>query len=214
MTDDPMQPRRGSTAQVRKGPQKVTQKSQQKSVEKAAPEVVQKGAQKNTQNGAQNGVRVRVATADDATVLGRQRADMFRDMGRLDAATYEPLLIASAEYFARAIPIGEYIGWIATPSDATDTPIGGAGVQVRTMLPRPSEAGTALLPGPEGIVLNVYTDPAWRRRGVAELLMQQLLDWVRGRGLGRLVLHASPDGRPLYEKLGFVATNEMRWKSS
>jgi GNAT superfamily N-acetyltransferase len=157
---------------------------------------------------------VRIATAADATTLGRQRADMFRDMGRLDEATYEPLLVASAEYFARAIPVGEYIGWIATPHDARDTPIGGAGVQVRTMLPRPNERGTALLPGPEGIVLNVYTDQAWRRRGIAELLMRHVLDWARGRGLGRLVLHASDDGRPLYEKLGFVATNEMRLRAS
>lgn len=157
---------------------------------------------------------VRVATAADAAVLARQRADMFRDMGRLDAATYEPLIRAATEYFARAIPIGEYTGWIVTPDPATDTPIAGAGVQVRTMLPRPNEAGTALLPGPEGIVLNVYTDRAWRRRGVAELVMRSVLDWARARGLGRLVLHASPEGRPLYEKLGFVATNEMRLKNS
>ena len=82
------------------------------------------------------------------------------------------------------------------------------------MLPRPNEVGTALTVGSEGIVLNVYTELAWRRRGVAELLMRELLAWSRVRGLARLVLHASTEGRPLYEKLGFVATNEMRLKGS
>lgn len=155
--------------------------------------------------------RIRLATAADAALLARQRADMFRDMGRLDATTYGPLAEASAAYFARAIPAGEYAGWIATAGDETNAPIAGAGVQVRVMLPRPNETGTRLTDGPEGIVLNVYTEHAWRRRGVAALLMRHLLEWSRVRGLVRVVLHASADGRPLYEKLGFVPTNEMRY---
>ena len=60
------------------------------------------------------------------------------------------------------------------------------------------------------IVLNVYVEPAWRRRGVAEALMRALLDALAVRGIRRIVLHASPDGRRLYERLGFVPTNEMR----
>jgi GNAT superfamily N-acetyltransferase len=163
--------------------------------------------------GAGTAPRIRLATAADAALLARHRADMFRDMGRCNAATYGPLVAASAAYFTRAIPAGEYAGWIATAtgSDGCDVPIAGAGVQVRVMLPRPNETGTELTDGPEGIVLNVYTEEAWRRRGVAEQLMRHLLEWSRVRGLVRVVLHASASGRPLYEKLGFVATNEMRY---
>ena len=61
-----------------------------------------------------------------------------------------------------------------------------------------------------GIVLNVFTEPAWRRRGLAELLMRHVLEWARAQRLDRLVLHASAEGRALYERLGCVATNEMR----
>jgi GNAT superfamily N-acetyltransferase len=60
-------------------------------------------------------------------------------------------------------------------------------------------------------VLNVYTEPAWRRHGLAQQLMRELLAWARKERLDRLVLHASADGRRLYERLGFVATNEMRF---
>jgi GNAT superfamily N-acetyltransferase len=61
-------------------------------------------------------------------------------------------------------------------------------------------------------VLNVYTEPAWRRRGVAEALMRQVIRWAESERLDRLVLHASDEGRPLYQRLGFAATNEMRFQ--
>jgi hypothetical protein len=37
------------------------------------------------------------------------------------------------------------------------------------------------------------------------------MDWSREQGFDRVVLHASDAGRPLYEKIGFKPTNEMRW---
>jgi GNAT superfamily N-acetyltransferase len=61
-----------------------------------------------------------------------------------------------------------------------------------------------------GNILNVYTEPAHRRQGMARPLMQVVLDWCRSNGVGAVILHASPDGRALDESLGFAATNEMR----
>ena len=76
------------------------------------------------------------------------------------------------------------------------------------MLPRPD--GSALELGPEAIVLNVYVEREWRRRGIAEALMGELLQALAERGIGRIVLHASEEGRGLYRRLGFTPTNEMR----
>ena len=42
--------------------------------------------------------------------------------------------------------------------------------------------------------------------------MERLIDWARAERLDRLVLHASDEGRVVYERLGFVQTNEMRFK--
>jgi hypothetical protein len=44
--------------------------------------------------------------------------------------------------------------------------------------------------------------------------MKELMDWASARGCDRVVLHASDAGRDLYESLGFVRTNEMRWTPS
>lgn len=68
--------------------------------------------------------------------------------------------------------------------------------------------------GPEAIVLNVYVQPAWRRRGIAETLMREVLQSLAARGVRRVVLHASDEGRRLYERLGFVPTNEMQLSAS
>jgi hypothetical protein len=41
-------------------------------------------------------------------------------------------------------------------------------------------------------------------------LMEEIITWARAQRLDRLVLHASEEGRTLYEALGFKASNEMR----
>jgi hypothetical protein len=40
--------------------------------------------------------------------------------------------------------------------------------------------------------------------------MLTMIDWCRKQRFDRVFLHASKDGRPLYEALGFEPTNEMQ----
>ena len=152
---------------------------------------------------------VRVAGVADIAVLARHRTSMFRDMGTLPADLDEPLQRATAAYLRDALPSGVYLSWVAEDRAGTPTIVGGAGVQLRPMLPRMRDGGGIEL-GPEAIIVNVYVEPSWRRRGVAETLMRTLLDDLDARGVSRIVLHASAEGRRLYERLGFTATNEMR----
>ena len=139
---------------------------------------------------------------------------MFRDMGQLAPELYAPLVEETVRYLEDALASGEYVGWLAASPGDPATIVAGAGVQQRRILPRPitSEDSTWLAHGREAIVLNVYTDPAWRNRGLAGLLMEQVLDWARASRIDTLVLHASAEGRRLYERLGFAQTNEMRFR--
>lgn len=59
-------------------------------------------------------------------------------------------------------------------------------------------------------ILNVYTDPEYRRRGIARKLMETIIAWCQHGGFARVTLHASDHGRHLYESLGFETSNEMR----
>lgn len=100
---------------------------------------------------------------------------------------------------------------MAVATEDPETVIAGAGLQLRRILPRPDRTGTIVLTGQQGLVLNVFTEVPWRRQGVAEELMQYVLAWAKEHQLASLVLHASREGRPLYEKLGFAGTNEMQY---
>jgi GNAT superfamily N-acetyltransferase len=55
-----------------------------------------------------------------------------------------------------------------------------------------------------GYVMNVATDPAYRRRGYSRACMEALLAWFEGRGVAAVDLHASRYGEPLYRSLGFA----------
>jgi GNAT superfamily N-acetyltransferase len=156
---------------------------------------------------------IRNATTTDIPVLAYHRAAMFRDMGTLTPYQVEPLQRATEAYLGDAMRRGEYLAWLAEHAESPSGILGGAGIQLRPILPRPQPGSDDLELGPEAIVLNVYVDPVWRRRGIAKALMGALLDALSERGIRRIVLHASDDGRRLYERLGFIATNEMRLSS-
>jgi GNAT superfamily N-acetyltransferase len=104
---------------------------------------------------------------------------------------------------------GEYIGWLGCLTDTPGKVVAGAGVQLRRVLPHPANEH-AFAEGRHGLIINVFTEPEWRRQGIGELLMKEIIQWSKEEKLDRLVLHASEHGKKLYQRLGFVLTNEMR----
>ncbi len=157
---------------------------------------------------------VRLATLEDAGTIARHRSAMFLAMGVAVPAVVDRLESETETYLREAIPRGEYVGWLAGLASRRQEIVAGAGVQVRRVLPLPrrwADGRVDVALGCQGLVLNVYTEPAFRRRGLARRLMQEILAWTRKERFDSLVLHAAPEGRPLYEQLGFVSTNEMRF---
>ena len=154
---------------------------------------------------------LRPATPADVRTLAHHRAAMWRDMGQLQPDAFDAMVDATAAVLERLMRDDRYHAWLLTPEGRPADIVAGAGVQLREQLPFPIDDGRGVRGGEQGIVLNVYTEPAWRRQGAAERLMRAVLEWSAQRGLASLVLHASDEGRPLYERLGFVGTNEMRW---
>jgi GNAT superfamily N-acetyltransferase len=108
-------------------------------------------------------------------------------------------------WLARALADGSYRHWLAL--DATGRVAGGGGVLLGPWPANPRDPCTE-----RAVILNVYTEPEFRGQGIARRIMLTILKWVKERGLRSVNLHASAEGRHLYEKLGFEATNEMRLK--
>ena len=154
---------------------------------------------------------VRLATVADASTIARHRAEMFKDMGELQEDHYDDLLVQSTRHLARDLRARRYVGWLAALQEAPETVVGGAGVLIYTVPPRPLRIqGTGFISRRQATVLNVFTEKSWRRRGIAERLMREILAWTETNGIKVLTLHSSDEGRALYERLGFKPTNEMR----
>ncbi|MBO0726176.1 MAG: GNAT family N-acetyltransferase [Blastocatellia bacterium] len=158
--------------------------------------------------------RIRRATIDDATIIAHHRAAMFRDMGDLRGDDVARIEDAAFVYMRQMMAERRYLGWLvereseAVAGAAHGEVVAGAGIIISQLLPRPG----AIEGGAQALIANVYCEPEHRRRGLARALITAMLDWCKRARMAKVVLHASPDGRPLYESLGFVQTNEMRWQ--
>ncbi len=64
-------------------------------------------------------------------------------------------------------------------------------------------------PGCYGFIGDVYTEPHYRRMGIAKRLSHNALKWLSSRGVMSVRLLASDSARPMYQKLGFSSTDEM-----
>ena len=56
--------------------------------------------------------------------------------------------------------------------------------------------------------MNMYTLPGWRGRGIATELLRRLVDHARAAGCCRVTLRTMPVAKGIYERAGFVATDE------
>jgi GNAT superfamily N-acetyltransferase len=150
---------------------------------------------------------IRAVRPGDASAIARQRARMFADLGALAEADIGPLEAATRAQLEPLIDTGEYFGWLAVDEgDGGDGIVAGVGAFLQRLLPRGRDLGVRR----QAYVLNVYTEPAHRRRGLSTRLVQETIAWCRAHEVTRVTLHASTLGRPVYERLGFAATNEMR----
>lgn len=61
-----------------------------------------------------------------------------------------------------------------------------------------------------GYIWGVYVEAPYRRRGIGQQLTERAVDCLRSQNCTHALLHASPWGKPVYEQLGFVPSNEMR----
>jgi GNAT superfamily N-acetyltransferase len=144
-----------------------------------------------------------VGTSDIPEVL-QQRKLIYEDMGHRESEALLRMVSTSREYLSQAIPAGSFRGWFATIENKVVA--GGAVI----LVPWPSHTYDGECR--RANILNVYTYPEFRRKGIARQLMEFMIEWCRNQGLAMVYLHASQDGRALYESLGFELTSEMRLK--
>jgi GNAT superfamily N-acetyltransferase len=61
-------------------------------------------------------------------------------------------------------------------------------------------------------LMSFYTEPAYRGKGLATMIVKETMKWGQDSGYPWMLLHASKAGKSVYEKLGWEPTTEMRYK--
>ena len=105
---------------------------------------------------------------------------------------------ALRDYFAAGLADGSYVCWVA---EAGGEIVATGGVCLYTLPPTDRNPT-----GRTAYIVCMYTQPDYRRRGLATRLLGRVLDEARARGCAVARLHASAQGRALYESLGFTAS--------
>jgi GNAT superfamily N-acetyltransferase len=148
-------------------------------------------------------ITIREAEPSESAIILHHRRSMFRDMGEGTVEELDRMVEIAGPWLARALSDGSYHHWLALGESGRVA--GGGGVLLCPWPASPKDACTQ-----RAVILNVYTELEFRKRGIARQIMRTILAWVKDQGLGSANLHASAEGRHLYEKLGFEATTEMR----
>jgi GNAT superfamily N-acetyltransferase len=141
---------------------------------------------------------VRQATQADIPVLVSLRMGLFCEVGELsDPLVDVDLWQATSAYFSTAQADGSARSWVAEVGEEV------VASGTLALFVRPPYPGN--LSGREAYLLNMYTLPAYRKQGMASALLNAMVAYACAEQLGKVWLHASDEGRPLYERVGFVA---------
>ncbi|MGP8072127.1 MAG: N-acetyltransferase family protein [Thermoplasmata archaeon] len=147
-------------------------------------------------------VHLRPATVADLELLVAHRIGMWRDIG----TRTERSLSDHAPLYRKWIR-GRFAGKEveAVVAEASGRPVGSGALWWMPAHPRPGLPDLV-----EPYIMSMYTDPEYRGLGLATDIVLALLQRAQHRGAFRVLLHASTQGRPVYERLGFEPTTEMR----
>jgi len=135
------------------------------------------------------------ATADDISELTRLRkAYLLEDYGTVPEETMTRIADSLPGYFRSHLD-RELFAFVCRE--------GGRTVSCCFLYVSEKPANPSFVSGMTGAVMNVYTEPEYRRKGIAGRLVRMLLTKAEELGLDFVELKATDSGYPLYRSLGF-----------
>ncbi|MCD7918812.1 MAG: GNAT family N-acetyltransferase [Clostridiales bacterium] len=139
---------------------------------------------------------IRKADCSDLEELLRWREVVLREVFSIPAGEdMTELLAANRAYYQTALETGEHIACFACIGEQI---VGCGGVCLYPEMPSPDNPS-----GKCGYLMNIYTVPAMRQRGVGKKTVQWLVQEAKRRGAEKIYLETSEQAYPLYRSLGF-----------
>ena len=143
----------------------------------------------------------RRTTIEDLDELVRTRIKVLRAANKLDESVdMSEVERQSRDYYKKAFADGSHTAYLVYDGD---TFVGAGGVSYFIVMPTYHNPS-----GEKAYIMNMYTAPEYRRKGIAFKTLDLLVQDAKERGVKAISLEATDMGRPLYEKYGFVKMND------
>lgn len=144
-----------------------------------------------------NKITYRKTTKADMKILMKLRLEILREVNGLSGEyEYDENFISESRRYFES---GEQTTVIASDGE---TLVGCASLSYTWIMPTFSHPT-----GNRAHLMNVYTRADYRRRGISKKMVEILIDEAKENGVTEISLDATEMGRPLYESLGFKASD-------
>lgn len=147
-------------------------------------------------------IEYRKLSEKDLNTFIEMRINQLREEGAKEDIDLKPALL---DYYTRHMKDGTFVSWIAVDNGEI---IGTSGM---CFVEKPPYFGCPS--GRIGLLSSMFTNPNYRRRGIAKELLNRVVDEARDYGCGTIQITASDMGVKLYTAYGFVHNgNFMQYK--
>lgn len=148
------------------------------------------------------GIKYRKLKEKDLDIFIEMRINQLREEGAKEDIDLRPAL---RDYYMRHMKNGTFVSWIAEDEEKI---IGTSGM---SFVEKPPYFGCPS--GKMGLLSSMFTNPAYRRKGIAKELLHRVVEEARNYGCGTVQITASDMGVKLYTAYGFVHNgNFMQYK--
>ena len=137
-------------------------------------------------------ISYRKLTEDDLDVFIKMRIIQLREEGATEDIDLVPAL---KDYYHRHLSDGTFVSWLAMDGDKI---IGTSGM---SFVEKPPYFSCPT--GRLGLLSSMFTDPEYRRMGIAKELLGRVVEEARAYGCGAVQITASDMGVKLYTSFGF-----------
>lgn len=147
-------------------------------------------------------ITYRKLTAADLDTFISMRITQLREEGATEDMDLVPAL---KDYYNRHLADGTFVSWLALDGEKI---IGTSGM---SFVEKPPYFSCPT--GRIGLLSSMFTDPGYRRMGIAKELLDRVVNEAREYGCGAVHITASDMGVKLYTAYGFVHNgNFMQYK--
>ena len=147
-------------------------------------------------------IQYRKMTPADVDTFISMRIKQLREEGATEDIDLIPAL---KDYYGRHMADGTFVSWLAVDGKKIVGTSGMSFVEKPPYFSCPT--------GRLGLLSSMFTDPSYRRMGIAKELLSRVVDEARKYGCGSVQITASDMGVLLYTDFGFVKNgNFMQYK--